>query len=156
MGDVSHHLLDFRVPDRFRSRGIQKIGRLALGLILPAPPAPSPIQSLRLTPTVRTRTSRFPSPGYARVTERADPKSCDTHGFIGDYGVNSCSLLLTAAYCRLLRCNQLLTLLTAKGYSRLTHLLVYLFTQSLTHLLTHSLTHSLTHLFTYLLAYLLS
>ena len=35
MGDVSRHLLDFRVPDRFRLRGIQKVGRVAEGLRLP-------------------------------------------------------------------------------------------------------------------------
>ena len=47
--------------------------------------------------------SIFPSPGgacrpgFARETERADPKSCDSHVLFEDYGVNTCSMLLIVA-----------------------------------------------------------
>ena len=36
-------------------------------------------------------------PGFARETERADAKSCDSHALFEDYGVISCSILLTVA-----------------------------------------------------------
>jgi len=67
-------------------------------------------------------------PGYARETERADLKSCDSHGFFDDYGVSNCMMLLTGAY----RCLLLLTaacycllLLTAAYSCLLLHTVAY-------------------------------